>query len=397
MTSPPSTGAAGKPATFIPIDEYRRPPLPTEETFRRLYSKILAMVQRSKPDPIMAEEQLQKATLELLDDVVAPPAAGPVIGELQATLGPWLAEKKPVRHIATIVLPPCDENGIIETWARRHGHGIVEAPARGDLLSSFGDPVLPDLTGEGPLVIPRLERWFLRHRDGLKTVRGLLAAIDVVDRQVVVGCNSWAFEFLSMAVGANMILPEGKTFQAFDEMRLYDWISELSQAEESTNITFRLPQNGKNVMDLDEDGTLRADTFKTLAGRSLGIPWVAWHMWRRSLRLGSDPDLEIETDADGRSETDEQVLWVAALDEYVLPADRDQTVLLVLHALILHGGLTADELRLVLPSVGESNVVSALISAGFVQRHDTLLKCRAAAYPAIREGLMSAGFPMDRL
>ena len=385
---------------FEPISNFTKPSLPAQETLRLFYAKFLALFHSTETTPFIADDKLKKATLDILDEVVAPPACGPVIDELQATLGPWIDEKSSPFHIASIVLPPCDENGILEEWALRNGHQILSAAARNALLTPVEEPLLPDLSGDGVLVIPRLEHWFLRHQDGLKTIRRLLAAINTLDRRVVIGCNSWAWEFLAKAVGADMVLPEGKTFKAFDEMRLYRWMSELSEDEKSRNLSFKLPASGTDVMGLDPEGNLANDFFKTLAARSLGIPWVAWHMWRRSLRSGDDESIAAETEAgsvDQEAAADEQTLWVAALEEFVLPGGGDPTALLALHALVIHGTLTVEELRLVLPTVGESNVLSALITAGFVEREKEFLKCRPAAYPAIRQGLSSAGFSMDRL
>ena len=175
---------------------------------------------------------------------------------------------------------------------------------------------------------------------------------------------------------------------------------------------FRLPSTGENVLQTDADGKPQSNYLEKLAGRSLGIPWVAWHLWRRSMR--SDKQQAIEQDDDKANEgaaddpdrhgqaaapapdaiDGEQTLWIAALDEYVLPAAEQQTALLALHALLLHGPLTPAQLRLVLPTVGESNVLPVLLRAGFLQRDDARFGCCAAAYPAVRSALSAAGYPV---
>ena len=274
-------------------------------------------------------------------------------------------------------------------------HDVLGVPTREALLMANKDETPADLSGEGLIVIPQLERWFLRHRNGLVAIRSLLATIDATDRRCVIGCNSWAWEFLKKAVGAQMILPKPLTFEPFDGKRLYDWISRLAANEKSRRITFRLPQSGTDVLAVNDDGNREGDYFDTLAAQSRGIPWVAWHLWRRSLRSDGEDGSEHEVDVE--READEQTLWVAALDEFTLPNPGDESPLLVLQALLLHGSLSVDELRSVLPIVGESPVVSALVSAGLVERKDGQISCRPAAYPAIRRGLSAAGFSMDGL
>ena len=87
---------------------------------------------------------------------------------------------------------------------------------------------------------------------------------------------------------------------------------------------------------------------------------------------------------------------MTALEEYVLPGRDEQSALLVLQALLIHGPLSAQHLRLVLPLVGESNIVSVLVKSGFLERKGELFTVRPAAYPTIRAGLKSAGLPMDQ-
>ena len=150
-------------------------------------------------------------------------------------------------------------------------------------------------------------------------------------------------------------------------------------------------------MAVDADGELEHDYFLHLAARSLGIPWVAWHQWRRSLRSGLEEKDEPTEAPEQESKDDQQTLWVAALEDYSLPGEKSDIALLVLQALLIHGGLTAEELRLVIPVIGDSNILVALRNAGLIENRDGQFTCLAAAYPAIRSGLITAGFPKDQL
>ena len=106
---------------FVSLDAVRQPALPSQESLRLLIARVIAVVHKDDDTPFIADERLQKATLEILDDVVAPPACGPLLDELQATLEPWIANPAPFETTTLVVLPPCDENVIIEAWATRHG------------------------------------------------------------------------------------------------------------------------------------------------------------------------------------------------------------------------------------------------------------------------------------
>lgn len=376
---------------FEGLGKYQWPSMPAEESARLFLDRVRRLFHTKPGKPVVAPDHLQRATLEVLDEVVAPPACGPLLRELELTIGDWVAHPSPRERKKLIILPPCDENGVVETWARQQVHEVIDPPTRSSLVSHLETP-LPDLAGEGLLVIPRLHRWFLRQRNGLILVRRLLAALDAQPRPFVIGCNSWAWAFLVKTVGADLILPEGLTFHSFDAERLHRWFAELGGEESTEKITFRLSQNGKDVMEVDSEGALRSDYLKRLAAHSLGIPWVAWHLWRSSLRR------EREEGADTQEIVpDENTLWVSAVQNFTLPSDHRQTALLVLQALLIHGRLTAEELRHVLPLVGETFIVAGLITAGFVEKDGDEMRCRPAAYPSARTELFAAGFPMDRL
>lgn len=429
-----------KPGTFQPFGEYALPTEPTEDFLHRLFGHARQMLLQGDSEPAIADDKLHHSTRKDLDRLAAPPACGPLLNELQATFADWASDTDPADRTRLVVLPPGDENNLVETWAEQHGHVVVLAPARADLinnqLSQQAIDALPTFSGEGVLVIPKLERWFLRHRNGLTLLRELLRRIDEGDQRCLVSCNSWAWGYLSKAVNAEFVLPVGMTFQAFDASRLKNWFAELAINDDRDEIEFRLMQSGQNLFaessneaPTDEtviDRTMSAvrsivrDTgkmeskeqtnnphsyFVGLAARSFGIPWVAWHIWRRGLHS----EAEVESDASDTDSSDTvdnqsnnssaevETLWVAALDEFSLPGSQSEQTLLVLHALLIHNELTIDELYLLLPATRDLNSIPALIRAGLVERRNNHLFCPPAAYPAIRSGLATAGFPLDRL
>ncbi|MCB2053058.1 MAG: hypothetical protein KDE35_02295 [Geminicoccaceae bacterium] len=400
-----------EPPPFRPARAFTRPSMPTDERLRSLGARLRSLLREQEEKPFIADERLQKATAGRLDRLVAPPARGPLHAELEACVVDWRADDATLSTHLLVLLPPCDQEDVVGGWARAQGHDVLSPPDRTTLRARLGAGAAPlepiDLDGDGILVVPQLERWFLRERRGLDHVRALLTALESVERRCVVGCSSWAWAFLSMATGADMVLPEGVTFQAFDGDRLRRWFAALARDGMAEGVRFRLPKTGADVLRPEGDDRAGSDFLQKLAARSHGIPWVAWHMWRRGLRSDREALVDGEAasgDGDERDRAaaladdagDRETLWVAAPDEPVVPARETQNALLVLHALLIHEELTVEELRLVLPIVGPSHVVAALVGAGFVERHEGALRCRPAAYPAIRGALEAAGFPMGR-
>ena len=410
MTDKTTNKSADEPAAFVPLAKYDVPDLPTSDSLQILWTRMRELFRREAPGPLITDDRLRRSTLEMLDEIVSPPACGPLLEELQHSLADWLADDAPRVRNRLIVMPPGDRNNVIRVWAEQQGHEVLAPPDRDEIIGGRAGHrfEMPALNGDGVLVIPALEQWFMRHRNGLHLIRRLLASLDGLDRHVVVGCNSWAWQYLVRAVRADIIFGGPITFRAFDAHRLHDWFSVISVSEQLGEVRFLDSKTGEDVMTVSEKDDSPHDFLVSLAARSRGIPWVAWRLWRRSLRrriqLEADADKtdqeDTNTPADPAEEAevdDAHTLWVIALEEFSLPgADSDNT-LLILQALLIHGPLTPIQLSSVLPIVGDSNLLSSLIAAGLVERDDDLVACAPAAYSAIRTGLTTAGFPIAEI
>lgn len=250
--------------------------------------------------------------------------------------------------------------------------------------------------GEGLLVIPRLEHWFLRQRDGLRAVRALLAQLAAQERRCLIACNSWSWRFLVKAVGADVLLPRPETLAAFDADQLRNWFGQHTADDAGRPVTFRLASTGEDVLAVDRHGALVSSHLQQLAARSFGIPWVAGALWRASLRLRTASD-DLPERALRATAHDVRTVWVTDVDDPRMPRHHEDQALLVLQALLVHESLTAAELDAVLPSTGEADVLPALLAAGFISRDARLYRVCPAAYPRVRRSLQAAGFPVGEM
>ena len=374
---------------LIEISDYDAPAAPTDEAVRRLFHRFWLTINKHGDQPYVAENSLHHTELEKLDEIVAPPACGPLVDDLSYSIDKWLSEVKPTRleHIYVVLLPPGDRNNILLSWAEKKRMSVLQPPQRTELLDPNYKLPRIDVASDEPLVVPGLERWYLRHPQGLSVLRKLLDEITSLKRPCVIGCNSWAYKFLSKAVGLHLLLPTPLTFEPFNAERLGDWFSELAEAEDAT---FRSVKSGQDVLKLTKSDELQSDYLSRLASRSLGIPWVAWHLWRTSLRSRSD-----EKDSLKKSKNDNATYWIADLQEAILPSQNREDTLFILHALLMHEQLSLQELRLVIPSDIDATILLLLERCSFVVKEDGQYSISAAKYPGIRQELLSAGFPGD--
>lgn len=118
---------------------------------------------------------------------------------------------------------------------------------------------------------------------------------------------------------------------------------------------------------------------------------------RQSLRTSIDAS-ELSPHA---TENNGRTLWITDGKEppleLPLPLDDQESGLLVLHALLMHGSLNTAELAAVLPVPAGTGVIAALLRAGFIRKHGALLAPQAGAYPAMRSALEAAGFPLGKV
>lgn len=381
-------------APFIPLASYKTPSLPVVEGLQATWLGWKELWHRDEQEPLIKDDRLRGVTTERLNQVVAPPACGPVLAEMGVSFNGWLQQATGER-LQTVVLPPCEQSGVVRAWAKEQGCEVLEPPPRAALLAENFTP--PSLAGEGVLVVPNLEHWFLRHTRGLRYIRWLLDAITHSERRMLISCNSWAWLFLVKTMRIDALLPTPQIFNAFTAKRLKQWFSAIAHSS-GAGVAFIDTESGDEVL-AEVEGA--HDRLTSLAAKSQGIPWVAWHMWRHSLReeLEAEEGEKLAKKIAAKQAEEEQAearqtLWVAALNEYSLPGYVGDDSLFILHTLLLHDGLTKEHLALTLPFAGAYNTANGLLMAGLVYMDEQQeLHCTPEAYPAICQGLKKAGFP----
>ena len=386
---------------LIPLDDYVRPAGPAVNQLENWYQSLRKKVLNQGSEVSVTEDQLSKASIESIRSFTAEPDCADLFQTLDKAYLEWMNSTVNDNNIRLLVFPPCDRSNRVASWANSNHIEVLEAPNRSELLSrDLADVVIP--IGTGPLVIPNLENWFIRHRRGLRHIRALLAALQNTSRRCLVSCSSWSWLYLKKAVNADLVLPVPQSLAPFDAENLGNWLLALLSEESNQPVIFRDYSDGKEILCRDEDGTTSFDVMKQLADDSGGIPWIAWQLWRRSLRTKAEEDSQkdngdnnaAESENQQDSDSDKTVFWVVSNQPQTLPRGHERAACLLLQALLIHGSLPEKILSAVLPSVGETNLVIALIRSGFVERHDGEVRCLATAYPTIWRSLTNSGMSM---
>lgn len=289
-----------------------------------------------------------------------------------------------------------------------------------------------------PWVISELAAFWRRHSNGLALVQELLRRVaQNCAGEGVIGCNSWCWQFWSSYYPDAQLAPWIPAPMTTD--RLGIWLEQLAFNNDTAPVV-RMATDGKYVLPLkpkkDDEKSYEkkknSDLLRNLAADSRGIPGVALAIWRSALR--ARPESDADDDSDKQSEKkpknpkakqQDADCWIVPLDQLSLPGmpvSTERNLGLVLHALLMHDGLTVADLHLVtaVPEPGLSLAISRLARADMIafgeigqdtafdlqspeQRstaytdfaQNALWYVTPLGYPGTRRHLLNWGFPVD--
>ncbi len=372
----------------VPLEERELPRASQASQARRRWQALgrwLTLGSEAGEEPARDEAQLQRLPRVRLAHL-APPidwqpgarALARYFAEVGESAGP----------VTLLVGAPADGHAeLVEAWARLSGERLLPEPTAGALLA--GEMPWSPAPSAHAWAVPRLERGLLRQATSLAGLRNFLeAALTGRLGRGVIGCDSWTWAYLQHALA----LPESAavTLQAFDGERLTRYFSSTTRAALGEPQVIRAVGSGEPVLvDGEEAPTSRElRELRELAVHCHGQLGLAWHYWRARLcdeaPEGESPD----------------TLWLAeSLDEATLPGEVGEESVLLLHALLLHGGLDEALLPEVLP-FSHARALSGLRQLqrrGVVSCADGRWRVAPLGYMSVRRLLEERTYLVDAL
>jgi hypothetical protein len=399
---------------FIRLEDYKRPSEPTQETMRRRFFGLRKLLGRKKPPgPVLVDKDLGQVPQELLDQVAPVPDWSQGMAAVTEAINAWLEMSQPENPVQVFVGPSYSGTPqILAHWAKLRGWDLVAAPEPEEILTGGNDWLKPlEEDNAAPLVLTHLEHCYLRHYDGLTLLRRLLESILSHRRRWLVGCGSWAWAFFRQVFKVDAMLPSPWILAPFDQERLQTWLPLVDEQAEPAGFVFRQSDSGKYILPPPAEASeaqtseLRPappglSNFLTyLAAHSRGIPGIAWAVWRHSLYVAMEQESEGENDAARQGE----VIWVKPWSQIQRPLvpnlPEKSQLLMVLHALMLHGGLWDRVMAEVLP-IAPMEIIEYLYllqTAGLVESDQGFWRVTPQGYPAVRQSLQSEEYLVDAI
>lgn len=390
--------------TFVSPPDYEIPGLPAHSAMANAWAtfkQIFRRVDESSQTLVKQESELRSLSHVRLEHLVPFLDLRVVSEALNASVVDWLAADDSDRSVKWIIGQPyADHAQTVRLWGERHQAITIASPSCEQILAGKVS-WLDDWPKNGQLwVLPNLEHCFLRHPDGLKFVRLLFERIDSGRfGRGMIGCDSWAWSFLQRIwpVSQTDVL----TLQAFDGLRLVQLLSGMTASRSDKRIRFRSAANGEDILAVPSDADQVHSEITRLAAHCRGNVGIALHYWRRCLRSEAETDTRKPNDqeeTEQKNELSEESVWVASvLPEPVLPVGMEEDSTLLLHVLLIHGGLPGSVLSELLPLSHPlcMTLLQRLQRIGFVQYRNDRWSIHELAYSFVRNLLHGRAYLVD--
>lgn len=323
------------------------------------------------------ENRLRPAPDALLDRIAPPPDWSEAVSALDTALRPWTTGSD---DVPALVLMPGYHNAppLLKLWAEVHTWTTIAPVPRPHIMQSaeaVESWFIERANSQTPWVLPRLERCYIRTPSGLAFVRRLLDhwTGGSLGRGII-GCDPHAWTYLQQVwAGA---IPHCFVLKPFSANMLARWfrtLAELNRPDGAPPVSFHMADRDSPVLperherehstSTDVSGDEAPSPYlRMLAAYSQGDPNIAWLLWRQSLLTPADAlplnteDAEQTAEKIGRAPDPKSeprpIIWVPPWSDAEHPKlshDATQRDTFVLHALLLHGGLSADQLCSLLP------------------------------------------------
>jgi hypothetical protein len=405
---------------FVKASEFALPANPVSEKARSFLISFWRNFSDNKDErkQVDVQAELRNAPEKLLEWVAPYPDWKIPALEIYAETKDWSDNLPDNDYFRIILAPPGGGSGeMLEELASMKGWPIVAGPDFNTLLSrdfSWIDKIVR--SNETPLVIPRLERLFLRHFNGLEHIRLFFEKMFLYGQHCLIGANSWLWKYLEVALHVNDTVAEPYLLQGLDAGAMQRFFCDLESQKGENPTIFRQADDGSFVLPFEDTSDGKLDNeflseydaseevfpsmfIKKLARQSRGITLVAWSIWRSSLRLAPENDVEA-TARDAAVADRGRTIWVKPYEKVFLPEiskSPGKPASYLLQFLLLHDGLPPEVVYQLLEFDKDLifSILQRFRKAGLVVPDRGLWRVSWQGYPQVRNFLEQEDYLLD--
>lgn len=389
---------------YIPLSEYRVPGEAKAQSFRNKVQVFFEKFNSKSENSYQSIKDLQGIPVNKLEKFIPDPDLTQPVDALSACIEANLSAPKRLNPCIFVIGTPCSFHAqILTELAKKNNWRIIRPPAADRIFKGDGTWFSQFSDTDTVSVLPDLEKCFFRHVNGLALIRSIFEMLwKGASNLKIIGCDSWAWSYLSRALTC-IQAPETLIAQAFDQERLSRLFQPLSPGIGSRHVNYRQSDNGRWVihpfgreLKADEKIFGRSDYLEQLAQYSRGNPGIAHSFWRRSLQFLPDKNFE-ETSNERAEEKSDDTIWVMPWKDVKkpsMPVNVDRKIAMVVHALLIHRGLTEELLDRLMPFSRRiiMSHIRILYDNDILELSNGHWHISASGYPAARRFLNDEGY-----
>lgn len=402
------------PCKVVELSEYKTPEILLEERVKEGIRGVFRNLLQREEEVFLPYDKLTAFTSRQIERIVPHPDWKKVVKCFDEVM-----KSMEEKRVVLINKPFSGTDEIVRSWLKDNEFKILTGPTHNEILNFHTDRKFKiNVEPNENIAIVNLEKWFVRHHDGLFIIESLAEILSTHMGGIIIVCQSWAWNYLTKILNIYFKSFEKRIVQALDYSLLQQWLLELNTKSMRQGFLFRLANNGNLVFEnqlsrvdeLEEEGKklqLKVDEkyMKNLVGYSLGLPMICWHIWRNSLRILPDENFQLD-------EKDEEVLqqqrlytvWVTPWKDVslpVIPQNMSSEEQMILHTIALHNGLPVEIMAFILNFDEKQieNYIKKFEKIGLIWRkeEEDLITIAPNAYPRVREYLKRTGYLIDDL
>lgn len=377
---------------FIPLKEYTPPEDTVQLAVKKGFSSLVKKFRKGDKDSGKPKKDLHSPEKEERSRVVASPDWEKAAGSFNKVVEDRQKKRGDDKSVLFIAAPPYSGyKEILDAWIQKSDVKVLTAPSPDEILNEGEDWLSGITSTRMPWVLPSLEHCFLRHAQGLSMIRRFLEkSCSGEYGQGIIACDGWGWSFLNY-IWRTKHLPV-VTLKAFNVEMLTAFLTELGKP----GVRFHLSTDGSPLLPGDSSSEKEkkqsSGYFRNLVSYSGGNSGVALAYWEASLRTKPE-DLSMVKEG-------ESTIWVAPLETVKkgdLPDSLGDDEGFVLHALLLHNGVSAEVLDQLLP-VSRSRIAEIcflLEQAGIIEDAEHGWRVTRHAYPRVKQFLKGKDYLID--
>jgi hypothetical protein len=407
---------------FVKKSEYSLPDKPAGEKARSFLASVWHDIfsTEKQSGKVDIQTELHSVPQKLLDMIAPYPDWQNAVKVIEDKLENWLEQPAEDEAFKIFVAP--NGSGLHEILAQlavAKELEVVQSPECEHLTTrDFSWINDLKLCKKSPVVIPQLDKFFLRHYNGIEHFRLFMAKLVSLGQKCIIGCNSWLWKFLTQAMHFSESFLEPCFLQSFGANELQDFFCRL-ESQNGVNLTvFRQTDTGAFVLPMlktyegtmskklkeeyeDKKEDFPALFMKKLALHSRGIPLVAWSIWRSSMNMG--PEEEVAEAAKDAAAADRgKTIWVKPFEKISkpeIPTGLGRSASFILQLLLIQDGLPQNIIYKLLDFDKDAiaGTLYQLRQAGVVVLENDVWRVSWIGYPEVRRFLSQEDYLLDSM